>query len=172
MFVVQDALTGIPVGAEHPQSQFRNTPTFDSGFHFGKSDLGIMDELSHRLDPFASEYNQIESELYTWFKPQAFFRSQRYKPYLPENIQRLITRMSKGLLKEDEWVHFVDEICDISVKFFNIKEGKHIAIKVDGTVVESADSEINLLLKIQGRNYDSPIFICEAGVGSDSGWST
>ena len=101
------------------------------------------------------------------------FRPQRsLKPHFPLKIQEKIKKLMRHPLKPSEMVSLIDEICIISADFYKIKSGKHIAVKIDGTVVESADSEIDLLLKIQGRQFGVPVFAYEVGAESSPGWST
>lgn len=101
------------------------------------------------------------------------FRPQRpLKPHFPPKTQEKIKKLMRHSLKPSEMVSLIDEICIISADFYKIKSGKHIAVKIDGTVVESADSEIDLLLKIQGRQFGVPVFAYEVGAAFSPGWST
>jgi len=94
------------------------------------------------------------------------------KPHFPQKTQEKIQKLIRFPLKPSEMVNLIDEICNISADFYKIRNGKHIAVKIDGTVVESADSEIDLLLKIQGRQFNVPFFVYEVGADSSPGWST
>lgn len=92
------------------------------------------------------------------------------KPHFPPKTQEKIEKLMRSPLKPSVMVSLIDEICNISAEFYKIRNGKHIAVKIDGTIVESADSEIDLLLKIQGRQFGIPVFVYEVGADSSLGW--
>jgi hypothetical protein len=67
-------------------------------------------------------------------------------------------------------IKLITEIAKTSIEFYEVKLGKFLAIDFDGKIVDSADSDIDLLLKIQGKKYGKPIFVWEVGASSFTGW--
>ena len=112
------------------------------------------------------------SEIISIYEVGSFRVQAPIKPHFPPKTQEKIKKLMRRPLKPSEMVSLIDEICIISADFYKIKSRKHIAVKIDGTVVESADSEIDLLLKIQGRQFGVPVFVYEVGADSSPGWST
>jgi len=92
------------------------------------------------------------------------------KPWLPPRMLQKLEKMRKTPLKREEMVNLVEDIAKISVDFYNLKPGTFMAIKFDGCIVESADTQIELLLKIQGKNFGMPVLVWEVGAESFSGW--
>ena len=76
------------------------------------------------------------------------------------------------MLKSEELVDLIEDIAKISADFYQVESGRVIAAKFDGRIVESADTEIDLLLKVQGKKFDMPIFVWQVGSESFSGWRT
>lgn len=106
----------------------------------------------------------------TFYEVGSFKIQRPIKPHFPLKTQEKIQKLMRRPLKPSDMVSLIDEICGVSVDFYKIRKGKHIAVKIDGTVVESADSELDLLLKIQGRQFGVPIFVYEVGTESSPGW--
>ena len=94
------------------------------------------------------------------------------KPWLPPRLLQKLDSMRRTQLKREEMVELIEEIAKISIDFYQIKLGAFIAMKFDGRIVDSADTEIDLLLKIQGKRFDMPVIVWEAGSESFSGWRT
>ena len=92
------------------------------------------------------------------------------RPWLPPEVHRKFEKMKRGPLGQEEMVELIENIADISVNFYNVKRGKFIAVRFDGRIVESADTQIELLLKIQGKKFKIPVFVWEVGAESFSGW--
>lgn len=92
------------------------------------------------------------------------------KPHFPLKTREKIKKLMRAPLKPSVMVNLIDEICNISAEFYKVRDGKYIAVKIDGTIIESADSEIDLLLKIQGRQFGIPVFVYEVGSDSSLGW--
>jgi len=114
--------------------------------------------------------HQVSSGDLTIYEVGSFRLLRPFKPHFPQKIQATIEKMMRRPLRPSEMVNLIDEICIISADFYKIKNGKHIAVRLDGTVVESADSELDLLLKIQGRQFSVPVFVYEVGADSSLGW--
>lgn len=92
------------------------------------------------------------------------------KPYIPENLKKLIEKGKRSRLNEKEMVKLMEGIAEISTEFYELKEGKYVAIGFDGKILESADSQVKLLMKIQGREFQQDLFLWRVGSGSFTGW--
>jgi len=109
---------------------------------------------------------QIEEE-----KLRFGFNSQP-KPWFSPALLQKLDKIKKGQLKSKELVDLIEDIAKICADFYQVDSGQVIAVKFDGHIVESADTEIDLLLKIQGKKFDMPIFVWQVGSESFSGWRT
>lgn len=98
------------------------------------------------------------------------FKSQP-KPWLPPTVLDKIDKLRKGIIDREEMTNLIKKIAEISIDFYKIDSERFIALRFDGRVVEDADSEIELLLKIQGRDYGMPIFVWHVGYESFLGWN-
>jgi len=93
------------------------------------------------------------------------------RPWLqPQVVAKLDKMRRRTPLTEKEMVSLIDDLAKISVEFYDIEKGKFIAARFDGRIVESANTQIELLLKIQGRDFGVPVFVWEAGSESFLGW--
>ena len=99
------------------------------------------------------------------------FNSQPRPWFSPALLQKL-DKIGKGVLKREELVDLIEQIAKICADFYQVESGRVIAVKFDGRIVESADTEIDLLLKVQGKKFDMPIFVWKVGSESFSGWRT
>lgn len=125
-----------------------------------ESVFGIRPRVQDRI-PFS--FQELAEKLELGFESPP-------KPWLPPEIQKKIDKMKRKPLGREEMVEFIENIADISADFYNVSPGKFIAVKFDGRIVESADTQIGLLLKIQGKNFEIPVFVWEVGAESFSGW--
>ncbi|MDH5266103.1 MAG: hypothetical protein OEW62_00340 [Candidatus Bathyarchaeota archaeon] len=94
------------------------------------------------------------------------------KPWLPPRLLQKLASMRRTQLKREEMVELIEQIAKISIDFYQVKPRAFIAMKFDGRIVDSADTEIDLLLRIQGKRFDMPVIVWEAGSESFSGWRT
>jgi len=130
-----------------------------------------------------TEEQEIELSIETYFENgketgvnEASFKENKYnirsplKPYMPEKVRDKIEKMRKTSLKRDEMVKLIEDIGKIAEDFYEISPNKFIAVNIEGRVVEYAETEIELLLKIQGRRFDTPVFLIETGEESAPGW--
>jgi len=97
------------------------------------------------------------------------FKSQP-KPWLPPTVRDKLEKMTKGIIQREELTDLIKKIAEISIDFYNIEPERFIAVRFDGRIVEDADSEIELLLKVQGRKYGMPVFVWHVGYESFLGW--
>ena len=93
------------------------------------------------------------------------------RPWFPQSLRNKIERLGRGSLRNRELVSLLQEIAEISIDFYEVKSGHCVAIRLDGKIVESADTEFELLIKIQGLKFDSPVFVWKAGSNSFAGWN-
>lgn len=128
-------------------------------FEFGKEDI-LATEPTREEIPFS-----FEQRLHFGFNSPP-------KPWLPPRLLQKFDRMKRTQLEKEEMVELIEEIAGISIDFYKVKPGTFIAMELDGRIVESADTEIDLLLRIQGKKFDTPVFVWEAGSESFSGWRT
>jgi hypothetical protein len=98
------------------------------------------------------------------------FQSQP-KPWFPPNVFNKIDKLRQGLIDRVEMTGLLNEIATISINFYNLASEQFVALRFDGRIVEVADSEIELLLKIQGRDYGTPVFVWHVGYESFLGWN-
>jgi len=92
------------------------------------------------------------------------------RPWLPPRVLKKIEKMKRTQLGNKEMVTLIKDIARRSIDFYNLKKGSFVAIKFDGKIAESADKEIDLLMKIQGKNFDIPVFVWKVGSSSFAGW--
>lgn len=137
-----------------------------------ETQLGIINKQKFILSPM----DLLETEPIREVTP--FSTEQRLslafksapKPWLPSSVLQKLSKMKKTPLRKAEMVALVEDIVKISTEFYQVKLGTFIAIKLDGRIVEAADTEIDLLLKIQGKKFDTPVIVWETGSESFSGW--
>ena len=98
------------------------------------------------------------------------FKSQP-KPWLPPTVLDELDKLKKGMIDRKEMTDLMNKIAEISINFYKLESERFVALRFDGRIVEDADSEIELLLKIQGRNYGMPVFVWRVGYDSFIGWN-
>jgi hypothetical protein len=149
-----------------------------------------LDEKSEKVD-FLFKEKEIESGLGRKFygidKPDQILEdkssyvsqqnlllrfSSQPKPWFPLSLRDKLEKLNKGTIGRDELTDLIKKIAEISIDFYNIEAAHFIAVRFDGRVVEDADSQIELLLKVQGRNYGMPVFVWHVGYDSFLGWRT
>lgn len=99
------------------------------------------------------------------------FRSQP-KPWFSSRVLQKLNKLNKGNLRPKDFVILIEEMASVVVDFYQIRSGQAIAVRFNGQIVESAESEIELLSKIQGKDFGEPIFVWQVGSDSFSGWRT
>ena len=93
-------------------------------------------------------------------------------PYFPPKVTSLIEKGMKRTLTEKEFSRLIENIADISIKFYNIRDGKYLAIGFNGRILDVADSQLDLLSKLQGKKFQTQVFVWRAGSEMFSGWAT
>lgn len=126
------------------------------------------------------ELLNIPSEYPVTFETPAlqigFFQENHYelqgqrRPYLPPSITKMLEKGAKRPLTSKQAVKLMKEIAEITIDFYNIHEGKFLAIGFDGRVVDSANSSFDLLMKMQGRQIPIQTFVWHVGSDAFSGW--
>ena len=105
-----------------------------------------------------------------------FFQENHYeldgntRPYLPPSITKMLEKGATRPLTSKQAVKVMKGIAEITVNFYDIQEGKFIAIGIDGRVVDSANSSFDLLVKLQGRQIPIQTFVWHVGSDAFSGW--
>ena len=94
------------------------------------------------------------------------------RPWLPPRLIQKLDSLRRIQPKRKEMVELIEEIAKISIDFYQVKPGTFIAMKFDGRIVDSSDTQIGLLLRIQGKKFDTPVIVWEVGSESFSGWRT
>jgi len=140
-----------------------NSSLFDP-WHLIKTDRDINDIPKTKTNLENRLHFQIDQETLC-----LGFNSQP-KPWLSPILRLKLDKINKGKLKPEELVDLIEDLAKICADFYKVETGKVIAVRFDGRIVESADSEIDLLLKIQGRKFGVPIFVWQVGTESFSGW--
>ena len=107
-----------------------------------------------------------------------FFQENHYeldgntRPYLPPSITKMLEKGATRPLTSKQAVKLMKEIAEITIDFYNIHEGKFLAIGFDGRIVDSANSSFDLLMKMQGRKIPIQTFVWHVGSDAFSGWDT
>jgi hypothetical protein len=164
---------------ESVEQDFRlsGTPTFPS---LTEQENSFLSTVKSEILTFAGVYPELfqRDVSLDGFKPYLFieecksfgFRDQP-KPWFPQSLKNKIERLGRGSLRNRELVSLLQEIAEISIDFYEVKSGHCIAIRLDGKIVESAETEFELLIKIQGQKFDAPVFVWKAGSNSFAGWN-
>lgn len=144
-----------PTPTLEPQSRMISKPKF------GSSGEDISKTEPTREDvPFSSE-----QRLHLGF-------NRSPGPWLPPRLIQKLDSLRRMQPKRKEMVELIEEIAKISIDFYQVKSGTFIAMKFDGRIVDSSDTQIGLLLRIQGKKFDTPVIVWEVGSESFSGWRT
>jgi len=97
--------------------------------------------------------------------------SQNQQPWFTPTLREKIEKAQRNQLTNQEYATVLHEIAEISTNFYPVKHGQCIAIKIlTGEIVETAEKELDLLKKIQCKNFGSPIFVWKVGFNSFAGW--
>lgn len=126
-------------------------------FNLNPKDL-LKTEQNREVLPFSSTQSS------------SFVFKSAPRPWFPPEVLRKLRKMQKTPLRKAEMVGLVEDIAKISMEFYQVRPGAFIAMNLNGRIVESADSEIDLLLRIQGKKFDTSVIVWEAGSESFSGW--
>jgi len=94
------------------------------------------------------------------------------RPWLPPRLRQKLDRVRRIQPKRREMVELIEEIAKISADFYQVKPGEFIAMEFDGRIVDSSDTQIDLLMRIQGKKFDTPVIVWEVGSETFSGWRT
>lgn len=137
----------------------------------------LPDVIEPGIEGFQIDKRDAEEQEFDFTK--GFFENKtkdRYtfhsepKPWLPPKIKRLLNEALKHPLSDKDFGYLMENIAKITIDFYDVKRGKYLAIDFSGKIVESSDSDIELLRKIQGEDYDIPVFVWRSGSDSFTGW--
>ena len=169
------ALTQIPKISE--REVLSEDIELKESFWTSESLVGTMVPIQQKFEEYIFDVKNIGTDLDTVLPPfkasaeqMKLVFNQPPKPWLPPRLLKKFNKMKKTQLRKQEMVNLIEDIAKISIEFYQIKPRKFIAVKFDGRVVESSDDKIELLLKIQGKKFDTPVFVWEVGSESFSGW--
>jgi len=153
-----------------PEVTFLNREKKSTPFN---SFLDYTERLAFQTDITEFNLNSIRQYSDTKFDTRPVYSIKRsFKPALPLKLKQKIGKYKKSKIKCEEMFDIINEIGKITEDFYRPKHGKFLAVRIDGVIVDSADTEIDLLLKVQGRKFNTSIFVWEAGSDSPPGWST
>lgn len=147
-----------PIGIETPEQPLSLKPK--------------IKDLTIGLDTDSIYKMQWENALSSRFKESKIdygFQSSP-RPWLPPRVLKKIKKMRNTKLRNTEMVNLIQDIAKISIDFYSLKAGSFVAIKFDGRIAESADKETDLLMRIQGKQFDVPVFVWKVGSSSFAGW--
>lgn len=102
--------------------------------------------------------------------PHEMFLPLPMGPWLPQVVLKLLEKGKKRTLSDGEAAHLMDLLAHRAVKHYNLPEGKFVAVAFSGRIMESADTKIDLLKKVQGQRYPEQIFLWQVGSDSFTGW--
>jgi len=92
------------------------------------------------------------------------------RPWLPKSIHDLLQKMRSQALSESEAVALMTGLASRATEHYRLSPGKFVAISFGGRVVETADAELELLERIQGKHYTEQVFVWKVGSESFTGW--
>ena len=143
----------------------------DSSFEFKEIQSGLTSEFYDVGKPVLPIKDCFSFGGAEGKKNMRFGFPSQPKPWLPPTVLAKIDKLRKGLINREEMTSLLKEIAEISIDFYNLDSERFVALRFDGRVAEDADSEIELLLKIQGRDYGMPVFVWHVGYESFLGWN-
>ena len=92
------------------------------------------------------------------------------RPWLPPEAHHLIQQLRKRPLSEKEAVALMRLLAERNIEYYGFEDGQFLAISFEGRVMETSDSVIVLMRKLQGTSYSGNVFIWEVGSESLAGW--
>lgn len=149
-------------------SSFPSTGTYGTGRDYSKEALLLQVPLDLKLE--------IPVNLKKPGSLKGFYQKNRYelngsvRPYLPPNVTKMLGKWATRPLTNKQAIKVMKDIAEIAVDFYDIQEGKYVAIGFDGRIVESASSSFDLLMKIQGRKLPIKTFVWHVGSDAFAGW--
>jgi hypothetical protein len=91
------------------------------------------------------------------------------RPWLPLKAKAIIEKLKKGPISESDATTLMQMVADQVTSHFNLKFGKFVASTLTGRIVETANTRIELLQKIQGQTFNEEIFVWTVGADAFSG---
>lgn len=91
------------------------------------------------------------------------------RPWLPQEALKIIDRIRKGVISENELVTLMGLVADQAAAHFQLQPGKFVASTFFGKIVEVSDTRVGLLKKIQNRTFKEEVFVWRANFPSFSG---
>lgn len=87
-------------------------------------------------------------------------------PWLPPRVKKLLEKASRT---ERDLVGLMEMVAERASIYFELSEGKFVAMTFHGQIMEVADTRLGLLKKIHGRRYREQIFVWRVGSNTFSG---
>ena len=149
-------------------SSFLSTGTYGTDWDYSEEALPLQVPLNVQLEtPVNLEKPDSLNEFY---QENHYELSGSARPYLPPYVTKILERWARRPLTSKQAVKVMKDIAKIAIDFYDIQEGKYVAIGFDGRVVDSASSSFDLLMKIQGRQLTIKTFVWHVGYDAFSGW--
>jgi hypothetical protein len=91
------------------------------------------------------------------------------RPWLPQSALTILSKLKKGPISEKELVKLMELVAHEATSHFRLESGKFVGLTFFGKVVEVSDTRVDLLRKIQKRNFPEQVFVWRVGFNSFSG---
>ncbi|MCW4048107.1 MAG: hypothetical protein NWE89_00070 [Candidatus Bathyarchaeota archaeon] len=129
------------------------------------------DYFPSSIDPYSKPEDLETVTPFTAPKEPTDYRfNNPSRPYIPKNLKNILDKGKILPLEEDEMTILIEGIAKVSIEYYELNLGKFVAISFDGRILESADSQIKLLMKIQGKDFKQDLFLWHVGSDSFLGW--
>jgi len=149
-------------------SSFLSTGTYGTDWGYSEEALPLQVPLDVQLEtPVNLEKPESLNEFYQENHYELFGSA---RPYLPPNVTKMLRKWVTRPITNKQAIKVMKDIAEIAIDFYDIQEGKYVAIGLDGRVVESANSSFDLLMKIQGRQLSIKTFVWHVGSDAIAGW--
>jgi hypothetical protein len=91
------------------------------------------------------------------------------RPWLPPKALSIIDRIKNGPISEGDATSLMQLVAEQVIDHFHLQSGKYFASTLYGRIVETANTNIELLKKLQGQTFEGEIFVWRVGSDSFSG---
>lgn len=120
-----------------------------------------------------SNFEEVERGVYV-LKESVSLEVKRFSSEIfKKQTKNKIKKAQRHQLTSQEHAELLREVAEVATSLYPVKFGQCIAIKLfTGEIVESAEKELDLLRKLQGKSFGSPIFVWKSGFSSFAGWKT
>jgi hypothetical protein len=91
------------------------------------------------------------------------------RPWLPQSALTILNKLRKGPIPDKELVKLMELVAYEARSHFQLESGRFVALTFFGKVVEVSETRIDLLKKVQKRNFPEQVFVWRVGFSSFSG---